>query len=79
MGEKINTSTREICPSITSDGKYLFFTSARKLTDVSYSKRQKKYKEIINGLNRPENGDSNIFWVDAKVIEELKPDELKNK
>jgi Tol biopolymer transport system component len=73
MGEKINTSTREICPSITSDGKYLFFTSARKLTDVSYSKRQKKYKEIINELNRPENGDSNIFWMDAKVIEELRP------
>ncbi len=74
MGEKINSRTREICPSITPDGKYLFFTSARKFTDVSYSKRQKKYKEIISELNSPENGESDIYWVDAKIIDQFRPE-----
>ena len=27
MGEKINTDGHELCPFVTGDGKYLFYTS----------------------------------------------------
>ncbi len=47
MGLAMNSAYDEICPSVTLDGKYLFFTSRRR-------------------------GEADIFWVDAKVIEELK-------
>ena len=52
LGDKINTDAWEASPSITPDGKYLFFS--RNIGSEDY-----------------ENVD--IFWVDAKVIETLRP------
>jgi len=51
MGERVNSTSDEICPSVSLDGKILFFTSRRR-------------------------GKADIFWVDAKVIEDLKPEDL---
>ncbi|MDY8136017.1 hypothetical protein [Aquimarina sp. 2201CG5-10] len=50
LGNAINTSFPETCPSITPDGKYLFF-----------------------GRYNEEGGLSNFYWVDAQVIENLRP------
>ncbi len=47
LGEKINSESSENRPYLTSDGKYLFFTSTR-------------------------NGNTDIFWVDTKIIMDLK-------
>lgn len=47
-------------PRITSDGKYLFFSSFRP------------------DPNHPGHRSASIYWVDAKIIEELKPEGLKN-
>jgi hypothetical protein len=52
MGLDVNSAFDEICPSVTLDGNYLFFTSRRK-------------------------GNSDIYWVSAKIIEELRPENLK--
>ena len=52
MGEGINSQHSENRPSVTNDGKYLFFTSTR-------------------------TGKRDIYWVDAKIIDEFKPDGLK--
>jgi len=76
MGEKINSSAWQYCPCVSSDGKYLFFTSNRR-TNKSFSKEPITYEEKIKILNSPGNGSEDIYWVDVKVIEELKPDELK--
>jgi hypothetical protein len=54
MGDKINTAGQERFPSVSPDGKYLFF--ARTQDEKTYS---------------------DFYWVDAKIIEELKPKELK--
>ncbi|MGB5819797.1 MAG: ankyrin repeat domain-containing protein [Saonia sp.] len=43
MGEKINTENHELCPFVTLDGKYLFYTS-----------------------------NQDIYWVDAKIIEDFR-------
>ena len=52
MGKKMNSSRGVCCPSISPDGRYLFFESSK-------------------------GNDGDIYWVDAKVIEDLKPDNLK--
>jgi len=51
LGPKINTAGQERFPSVTPDGKYLFFL------------------RVSDG--------SDFFWVDAKIIEDLKPKGLK--
>jgi len=48
MGPSVNSPDDEICPSLSLDGKYLFFTSRRR-------------------------GKADIFWIDARIIEELRP------
>lgn len=58
MGNKINTEEQERFPNVSPDGKYLFFNR----------------KNRINGAASDSlgNGWGDIFWVDAKIIEELK-------
>ena len=51
MGDKINTINKENYPSVSADGKYIFFDR-----------------------RAAENSDNiDIYWVDAKIIETLKP------
>lgn len=52
MGPRVNSPYCEICPCVSLDGKYLFFTSRRR-------------------------GKADIFWINAKILEELKPKEKK--
>jgi len=76
MGEKFNTPYSELCLNLSPDGKYLFFTSNRRLY-YSYSEVPLTYEGKLKVLSSPGNGSADIYWVDAKIIEELKPKELK--
>ena len=76
MGDTINTAGSEYCAMITPDGKYLFFTGARR-DDRQIPEKPLIYKDFIKIHNTHKNGSSNIYWVDAKVIEDLKPKEFK--
>ena len=76
MGASINTLAEEVCPVVTHDGKYLFFSSNRKRID-GYPESPLTYEQIIGDLAGPGNGSNDIYWVDAKIIDELRPDELK--
>ena len=49
MGKRVNSFSDEICPSVSLDGKYLFFTTRRR-------------------------GKADIYWIDSKIIQELKPE-----
>jgi hypothetical protein len=42
MGDKINTKNHELCPFVSKDGKYLFYTSNQDIYWVS--------AEIINEI-----------------------------
>lgn len=57
MGPKINTDAKEGYPFVTVDGRYLFFYSTR-----------------VSVLNerRIADGPGNVYWIDAKIIQELK-------
>jgi len=76
MGDKINSSSYELCPTVSPDGKYFFFTSTRRV-HKQYSEIPISYNKKIEILNKPGNGNGDIYWVDANIIEELKPEELK--
>ena len=71
MGNEINAGPKDLCPSVSPDGKYLFFTSTRRLYK-QYSESPITYEEKIKILNSPGNGSMDIYWVDAKIIENLK-------
>lgn len=58
MGPGINTAAKEAFPFVTVDGKYLFFMSSR-----------------VSKLNKTPipDGPGNVYWVDAKIIDKLRP------
>jgi len=65
-----------VCPSVSPDGKYFFFSSD-KIINKNYWETPITYEEKIILLNGPGNGSEDIYWVDAKIIDKFRPDELK--
>jgi len=73
LGKNINSEYMDKAPGISPDGKYLFFVSSRPHKNKNPEKLWKS--DIFKGHQRIFRAD--IYWVDAKIIEELKPDELR--
>ena len=71
MGDKINSPFLEYCPSISPDGKYLFYTSSRSSAE-NFSHKKLLLNDIINGLQSTINGSQNIYWINSEVIEKLR-------
>lgn len=61
MGSKINNDANERFPNVTPDGTYLFFNSTRKIRGAR--------------PDEPGNGAGDVYWIDAKIIEQLRPKE----
>jgi hypothetical protein len=57
------------------DGKYLFFSSYRTFNPEDF--KGKSYTELMKLYRSPKNGYATLYWVNAKIIEELRPKELK--
>ncbi len=73
MGEKFNTpGNRVVSASLSPDGRYLFFASNRG-TEKDSTDGGRSYKEFLQSHGQPRNGNSDVYWVDASVIEELRP------
>jgi len=78
MGPNVNSVANEHCPIVSPDGKYLFFSSGRS-RHSDYSQQAITYNEKVRIMNTCGNGwNEDIYWMDAKIIEELKPKELNN-
>ena len=75
LGPEINSPENELEPRLTPDGKYLFFTSFRKHDPSVF--RGKSYEKLMKLYRSPQNGYGTLYWVDANIIEKLKPDDLK--
>jgi Tol biopolymer transport system component len=75
LGETIN-AVAMVCASVTPDGKYLFFSSDAGRYK-GYSETPLSYVEKLEILSGPGAGSEDIYWVSAKVIDELKPKDLK--
>jgi len=72
LGEEINSRWTEYCPSLSPDGKYLFFTSYRVIRDEP-SATPLTYDEIQRAYSVPQAGMGDIYWVDARVLDALRP------
>ena len=60
------------CPSVTPDGRFLFFSSFKKL-GKDYSEEPITYDEKLRILEEPGNGSADIYWVSTSIIEALRP------
>jgi len=70
MGPKINSANpKEWSASVSPDGKYLFFMSARMENNTLDQLSQQSLNRFHNS---PQNGNSDIYWISSSVIDELK-------
>ncbi len=76
LGPEINEKYNERFPGVSPDGKYLFYVSD-KVDNILEEKSEFGYEELKKIYNSPGNGYCDIYWVSAKIIEELKPEKLK--
>lgn len=74
LGDRINTAEgQEWSPYVSPDGKYLFFMSSRATIENRYSPTRLRQSDLQRIHREPMNGNSDIWWVDARIIEELRP------
>ena len=74
MGETFNGSRNECYPCLSPDGQFFFFMSDRRKRTPRKSDQKLNYRDIVE--NAQKNGGWDIYWINAKTIEELKPAEL---
>jgi hypothetical protein len=73
LGPEINTPGDNANSAFVSrDGKYLFFSSSRKDPAQPQVKSGTSLRSIVKSKSLPGNGSSAIYWVSAKIIEELR-------
>ena len=77
MGKTINALGPEFGTTLSPDGKYLFFTRQTLPRIERNASRPLTYDDYIKLHNSADNGSTNIWWVDAKIIDESKPDKAK--
>ena len=73
LGNKINTDGGlEYAPYVSPDGKYFFFMSSRSRA-IELAGSQLSLARMLELHSTPETGLPGIWWVDARFIEDLKP------
>ncbi|NQU88004.1 MAG: PD40 domain-containing protein [Mariniphaga sp.] len=70
LGGKINSSSRfEYSAGFSPDGEYFFFMSSKTSAET---KKELTFESLKEMHNSPENGNSNIYWMKADFIIDLK-------
>ncbi|MGB6339094.1 MAG: hypothetical protein WBF32_04905 [Candidatus Aminicenantaceae bacterium] len=71
----MNGTGGENCQILSPCGKYLFYTNRR------YKDRKKTpfmtYDDILAAWAEPQNGLGDIYWIDSRIIEELRQKHIK--
>lgn len=72
MGAAINTPRNgEYSPYVSPDGKYFFFMSTRPRPRETIPERV-TYEFLEDVYGAPQNGNPDIYWIDASFIEDLR-------
>ena len=75
LGDTINSAGGgEWSPYVSPDGKYFFFMSSRARIQDRFSPVPLTYADMQQMHTQPENGNSDIWWVDVAVLHELRPE-----
>ena len=71
LGEPINGKGQESCPYVTTDGKFLIFSSSRQKMPYQ-PKPQQVLSELQEQHNTYDNGELNIYYISTGFIEKLR-------
>ncbi len=74
MGNVINEGNPSMFAFVSPDRKYLFFSS-QKVPYLPYEGAPLNFQDLMTLLHGPQNGSGDIYWVSARIIEELRPKE----
>lgn len=69
LGEPINSSAHEMCPYVTTDGRYFIFSSAR-LARQYDSEANQSIEEVREKHQTADNEQLNIYYISADFISE---------
>jgi len=69
LGDKINSPSQELAPSVSPDGKYFFFTSTRGYGVAEQQEKRMTYKELSRQLRSPGNSLGDIYQVDISLLD----------
>ena len=73
LGPEINFSgAAASAPYVTRDGKYFFFGSNR-VRPFDFSARPATSRLLLDYFSGPQNGGSDIYWIDAAFLAKLRP------
>ena len=75
MGTTINSESFVTYPYVTVAGKYFFYSSYKRTFMISDFPKPLTYEDVITILQNPGNGQGDIYWVDAKIINKLRTKE----
>ena len=71
MGDVVNSKWAEFSPYVSPDGRYFFFMSTRRAS--AEGRPERLTYDYLEGLyGGSQNGNADIYWVDAGFIEELR-------
>jgi hypothetical protein len=74
LGPKLNGPDENAGSAfVTADGAYLFFSSTRADDSVNFPGGELTWRRFQETAARPGNGNLDIYWVEAGLIEELRP------
>jgi Tol biopolymer transport system component len=71
MGEEFNTKGWENSPKISSDGRYFFFITHNQ-APPQWPAERLSYEELIVNWQSPETGSFDIYWVEARILEQFR-------
>jgi len=73
MGDEVNTPGNTApSPYVSPDGRYFFFASNRRSPEDTSSTKW-SYEHILRMSTLPQNGNSDIYWMESSFIESLRP------
>lgn len=72
LGDQINSKAFDYYPTLSPDGRYMFFVSNR-ARPWSYSPTPRTFREMTALFQGPENGLNDIYWVSTAFLDRLRP------
>jgi hypothetical protein len=73
MGPAVNDpANTQLSPYVSPDGRYLFFSSNAPGAPPAPSLAGLTHARLVELNSSPRNGNSDIYWVDARIIQELR-------
>lgn len=74
LDERVNSPSRdEYSAFVSPDGRFLFFLSSEPPLPEGYADPPLTWDELRRWYDSPANGSPGMYWIDAAVLEELRP------